>query len=169
LSSPHVPTARRRERGVALITAIIVTLIVALITGGIAQLLIADLSMSRLTLWDAQAQYLAQAGVEHQIYLLKANKAAGAIPSTNYPATGDQRGWYATALACLLNCSGNPSARRWRITSTGEIRQYQPDGTWTVLQTRIIAVEVDITYTGASPAYGTPERVTVVRWEETLP
>lgn len=150
-----------------MIMAIIVTLILALIVGGVAQIVVADLEMSRLVRWDTTATYLAQAAVEHQIYLLKANKDAGAIPYTNYPVTADQRGWYVTASTCLLNCSGNVAARRWCILATGEIRRYT-DGTFTVLQTRTIRAEVDITYGGASPLYGTPLRVTVLRWEEDL-
>lgn len=149
--------------------ATIVTLIVALIVGGVAQLVVADLEMGRLVRWDTSATYLAQAAVEHQIYLLKANKDAGAIAYTNYPVTGDQRAWYVTSLTCLLNCSGNPSARRWRIQATGELRRYNPDSTWVVLQMRTLVAEVDITYTGASPLYGNVLKVTTFRWEEALP
>ena len=149
--------------------AIVVTLIVALIVAGIAQVTVADFEMSRLTRWDVTAQYLAQAGVEHQIYLLKGNKDSGAIAYTNYPVTADQRYWYITTLTCLLNCAGNVAARRWRIQSTGEIRQYNGVG-YTVLQTRTLSAEVNITYDGVAPnLYLYPQRVTVLRWEETLP
>ncbi|MBM3470164.1 MAG: hypothetical protein FJX73_05150 [Armatimonadetes bacterium] len=148
--------------------AIIVTLIVALIVGGIAQLVVADLEMGRLVQWDTSATYLAQAAIEHQIYLLKANKDAGPIAYTNYPVTPDQRSWYVTSRTCLLNCSGNVAARRWCVLATGEIRRYNPDATFTVLQTRTLRSEVDITYGGASPLYGTPLKVTVLRWEEDL-
>ncbi len=150
--------------------AIVVTLILALIAGGIAQVMVADLEMGRLTRWDAAALYLAQAGLEHQIYLLKGNKDAAAVPYTQYPASADQRGWYITSLTCLLNCSGTPppSARRWCVLATGEIRRYNPDATFTVLHTRTVRADVDITYEGASPLYGTPRRVTVLRWEEDL-
>ncbi|MDR7420073.1 MAG: hypothetical protein QN178_14305 [Armatimonadota bacterium] len=169
---PHSPP-RRGQEGFALILAIVVTLTLALIVAGIAQVILADQEMGRLTQWDAAALYLAQAGLEHQIYLLKANKAAGAIPPTSYPVTADQRFWYWTNLSapdgCLLNCTGNVASRRWRIRATGEIRRYNPDGTWTALQSRTILADVDITYTGTSPTYGTPLRVTVRRWEETLP
>jgi hypothetical protein len=149
--------------------AIVVTLLLALIVGGVAQVLVADLEIGRLALWDTTAQYLAQAGLEHQIYLLKANKNAGAIADTNFPATTDQRGWFRTSLACTLNCTGNPAARRWAIRSSGELRRYHPDGTWTVLQTRTLFAEVDIAYGGTTPLYGAPLRVTVATWEEVLP
>jgi hypothetical protein len=149
--------------------AIVVTLIVALIVAGIAQVTVADFEMNRLTRWDVTAQYLAQAGIEHQIYALKANKDAAAIAYTNFPSTADTRYWYVTSLTCLLNCSGSVAARRWRIQSTGEIRLYS-GGTYTSLQTRTIAVQVDITYDGVAPnLYAYPQRVTLQRWEETLP
>lgn len=150
--------------------AIVVTLILALIAGGIAQVVVADLEMGHLTRWDAVALYLAQAALEHQVYLLKEDKDAAAVPYTQYPVTADQRGWYATSLTCLLNCSGTPapSARRWCVLATGEIRRYNPDATFSVLHSRTIRAEVDITYGGASPLYGTPLKVTVLRWEEDL-
>jgi hypothetical protein len=151
----------------------VVTLMLAMIVAAIAHLTLADLEMGRLTRWDATAQYLAQAAVEHQIFLLKGNKAAGAIPYTNYPVTIDQRFWYTTSLSspdgCVLNCAGNVAARRWRVRATGEVRQYDASGGWTVVQTRTILAEVDITYAGTAPAYGNALRVTVLRWEEALP
>jgi hypothetical protein len=149
--------------------AVVMALVVALIVAGVAQLVAADLDVARLTQWDTTAQYVAQAGLEHQIYLLKANKDAGAIAYTNYPVTPDQRTWYVTSVTCLLNCAGNVPSRRWRVLSTGEIRQYNPDLTWTVLQTRTLQAEVDITYTGLAPLYANPQRITVLRWEEVLP
>ncbi|MDQ7840640.1 MAG: hypothetical protein RDU83_06385 [bacterium] len=155
--------------------AVVVTMILALIVAGIAQLMIAEMEMGRLTRWDAEAQYLAQAGLEHQIYLLKADKTAAAVPYTNYPVTLDQRTWYITTRRCLLSTpadctsivAADIAARRWCILSTGEIRRYT-GATFVVLQTRTIRAEVDITYGGASPLYGTPLRVTTLRWEEDL-
>ncbi len=172
-SPPHdrAPTPRERrpgEEGVALILAIVITLLVALIVAGIAQVTVADFEMSRLTRWDTTALYLAQAGIEHQLYVLKGNKDGAGIAYTNYPVTADQRFWYMTTLTCLLNCASNTAARRWRIQSIGEIRQY--DGvTYTVLQTRTITVEANITYDGTAPVYGYPLKVTLQRWEEAVP
>ena len=159
----------RDEQGVALIMAVVVILILALLVAGIAQVMVSETQMGQATKWDATAQYLAQVGVEHQIYLLKDNKAAASIPYTNYPVTADQAYWYTTTLTCLLNCAGNVSARRWSVRSTGEIRQYN-GVSYTVLQTRTIVAEVDITYDGVTPnLYRYPQRVTVFRWEEALP
>jgi Tfp pilus assembly protein PilX len=162
-------SSRPGEEGVALIMAVLMTVIVALVVAGIAQVLTADLDMGRVALWDTTAQYLAQAGLEHQIYLLKLDKNSAAIAYTNFPVTADQRGWYTTSLTCLLNCSGTVSARRWRVQSTGELRQYN-GLSYTVLQTRTINADVNITYDGVAPnLYAFPQKVTVLRWEEALP
>jgi len=149
--------------------AVVVALIIALLVAGIAWMTVAELEMGRLTRYDAIAQYMAQAAIEHQLYLLKDNKGAGPIAYTNYPVTPGQETWYTTSLTCLLNCTGNVAARRWSVRATGEIRQYS-GVSYTVLQTRTILTEVDITYDGVAPTlYQYPQRVTVLRWEEELP
>jgi hypothetical protein len=149
--------------------AVVVALIIALLVAGIAWMTVAELEMGRLTRYDVIAQYMAQAAIEHQLYLLKENKDADAIPYTNYPITPGQETWYTTSLTCLLNCSANTASRRWSIRATGEIRQYS-GVSYTVLQTRTILSEVDITYDGVTPnLYRYPQRVTIRRWEEELP
>ena len=149
--------------------AVVVALIIALLVAGIAWMTVAELEMGRLTRYDAIAQYMAQAAIEHQLYLLKDNKDAGPIAYTNYPVTPGQETWYTTSLTCLLNCTGNVATRRWSVRATGEIRQYS-GVSYTVLQTRTILTEVDITYDGVAPTlYRYPQRVTVLRWEEELP
>lgn len=160
---------RRGERGVALIMAVVVALILALLVAGIAWLTVADVEMERLTRYDAIAQYLAQAGLEHQLYLLKDNKDAAAIGPTNYPVTPGQETWYYTSMTCLLNCTANTASRRWSIRATGEIREYS-GMSYTVLQTRTIVALVDITYDGVAPnLYRYPQEITIRRWEEALP
>ena len=156
----------RDERGVALMIALVVILVLAVIVLSIANITTGEIEINRLTNWDTTAQYLAQAGVEHQIYLLKGNVNASAVPDTNSPVLpGETLGlgsrWYRTTLACQLNCSGTPSSRRWSIDSFGEIRQ---PGTVTTLQQRTIRAQVEITYSGASPT-----AVTLLRWEEVYP
>jgi hypothetical protein len=141
----------------------------AVVVAGIAQAVVAEMQIARLAQQDATAQYLAQAALEHQIFLLKDDKGTGDIADTNFPATADQRNWYRTTLVCLSNCSGNVEARRWRVTATGEIRRYNPDGTFVVLQRQTITADVAITYDGVSPLFGNPQRVTLLRWEETPP
>lgn len=157
----------RNQRGVALPMTLVTILILTALTAGLAEMTVAEIQMQGRTLQDAQATYLAQAALEHQIYLLKANKDAGALAPVNYPATGGQEYWYSTSLVCLLQCSSSRESRRWTITATGEIRT---PGAGTVLQTRAIRAIVEIAYSGNVPTpYQVPSRVTVLRWEEVFP
>ncbi|MDR7523493.1 MAG: hypothetical protein QN168_13645 [Armatimonadota bacterium] len=154
------------EAGTALVLALVVVLILALVTGGIAQLLTAETDMGQLMLQDAKALYLAQAGLEHQIYLLKGDKDAPGISPTEYPDTGDDRFWYSTTRTCLSPpsvCTAEEPARRWCILSVGEIRR-----NGTPVHTRVIRAEVEIAYQGTAPPYGPPLKATVLRWEEDL-
>jgi hypothetical protein len=113
------------------------------------------------------ANYLAQAGLEHQIYLLKGNKNAGAIGLTNYPATPGREYWYSTVVQCLLDCAVNFETRRWQIVSTGEIHQ---TGSPAVLQNRSLRAVVEIHYGGTGGSlFLFPTKVLVLRWEEVYP
>lgn len=167
------------ERGVALPMALIVMLILALLIVTLAEITTAELEIERRTFWDTRAQYLAQAGVEHQIYALKGNKDAGSVWAVNFPATPGQEYWYTVTRTCLsqlsagdpaVSCTANRETRRWEINSTGEVRRRNPDLTFTVLQTRSLRVWVEIRYSGTAPdLYRFPVRVTVHRWEEAYP
>jgi len=155
--------AVHNERGVALVLALVVILILAAIVLGIAHMTTAEIDIHRLTRWDTLLQYVAQAGVEHQIYVLKGNKDAAAVGYTNYPAISGAY-LYITSLACTLNCTLNPAVRRWTITSFGEI--------WgaTLLQQRTVRAQVEITYvTCGGVTNGCPSNVTLLRWEEVYP
>ena len=157
------------ERGVALPLALVVLLILAALAVALADLTAAELDTGRWTRWDVQAQYLAQAGIEHQIYTLKANKNAGALAAVNYPLTPGQEYWYSTTVTCLLQCPPTyRESRRWRIVSTGEIRE---PGSPTVLQTRAIRADVEIAYAwdSGTNSYRLPTAVTILRWEEVYP
>ncbi len=161
----------REERGVALPMALLILLILAALAVALAELTEAELDVGRLTRWDVQAQYLAQAGMEHQIYLLKANKNAAAIAATNYPVTAGAEFWYTTTMTCLLQCGTDRESRRWEIVATGEIRQ---PGGGPVLQTRAIRARVEIAYAWGGPVGGPfgfvlPTEVTILRWEEVYP
>ncbi len=166
--------SRRRgvlgEEGVALIIALVVVLILAAIVLAMGQMTSGELEIHRLSRWDTLAQYLAQAGVEHQIYLLKENRDAGAVPYIEYPqlpqyAPGLGPFWYIASRTCTLNCTGTPSLREWSIQSYGEIWNYDSaTATWTLLQQRTIRAGVRITYSGSSPT-----AVTLLRWEEAYP
>jgi len=155
------------ERGVALPLALLVILILTALTAGLAEMTVAEIEMQGRTLQDTTAVYLALAGLEHQIYALKANKNAGSLAAVNYPITAGAEYWYSTTLACLLQCSSNRESRRWEIVATGEIRKA---GTGTVLQTRAIRAIVEIAYAGSAPTlYQFPSKVTMLRWEEVYP
>jgi len=145
----------------------LVVLILSALMLGLAETLTSEFSSALPASRDVRANYLAQAGIEHQIYLLKANKNAGAIGLTNYPVTPGQEYWYSTTLQCLLSCSTNFETRRWQITGTGEIHL---SGTSTVLQTRTIRALVEIHYGGSGGSlFLFPTRVLVLRWEEVYP
>src|SRR5437879_12679129 len=125
----------RDERGFALPLAMLVVLILSALMLGLAETLTSEFSAALPASRDLRAAYLAQAGVEHQIYLLKANKDAAPIGLTNYPVTSGTEYWFSTTRTCLLNCSTNFETRRWQIVSTGEVHLA---GTSTVVQTRTI-------------------------------
>lgn len=155
------------ERGVALIMALITVLILSALMLGLAQTTTSDLGVAQSTLWDIRALYLAEAGIEHQTYVLKANKDAGPLGSVNYPVTPGQEYWFSTTLTCLLGCGVNRETRRWQIVGTGEV--HLPNSA-TVLQTRAIRALVEIDYGGSGAnLFQFPRRVIVLRWEEVYP
>ena len=163
----------RDERGFALPLAMLVVLILSALMLGLAETLTSEFSAALPASRDLRAGYLAQAGVEHQIYLLKANKGAAAIALTNFPVTPGLEYWYSTSLQCLkrdpadLNCSTNFETRRWQIVSTGEVHLA---GTATVVQTRSIRAVVEIHYGGSGASlFLFPTKVLVLRWEEVYP
>jgi type II secretory pathway component PulK len=155
------------ERGVALIMALVIVLILSALMLGVAQTTTSDLGVAQSTLWDIRSLYLAEAGIEHQIYVLKANKDAGPLGSVNYPVTPGQEYWYRTTLTCLLGCGVNRETRRWQIVGTGEV--HLPNSA-TILQTRALRTLVEITYRGTGAnLFLFPRGVTVLRWEEVYP
>jgi type II secretory pathway component PulK len=169
-SRVHLPPAVRAlhgERGLALPLAMLVVMILSAITLELALTSTAEFGDALATARDLRAGYLAQAGIEHQIYLLKANKDAGPIGLTNYPVTPGRDYWYSTTLQCLLSCGANFETRRWQLVATGEIHQA---GSATVLQTRSIRALVEIHYGGTGSAlFQIPTQVLVLRWEEVYP
>ncbi len=151
----------------ALILALVIVLILAALMLALADTTTSEIGITQATDRDLRALYLAEAGIEHQIYALKADKTAGALGPVNYPVTPGQEYWYSTALTCLLHCGGNWETRRWQIVATGQVRL---SGSSTVLQTRSVRAIVEIRYGGggATPFQG-PTAVTVLRWEEVYP
>jgi Tfp pilus assembly protein PilX len=158
------------ERGIAMIMALMIIMVLVVIVLAITQMTTGELEIHRLSRSDTRTQYLAQAGVEHQIYRFKEDRNAAAIAYTNYPVlAGETPGfgalWYRTTRTCTLNCTGTPALRRWTIDSFGEIRNYDPiSATFTTVQQRTVRVQVEIAYSGSSPT-----AVTLLRWEEVYP
>ncbi len=153
----------------ALPLALLVLLVLSTLAVALAEMTAAEVDVGRWTRWDLQAQYLAQAAIEHQVYALKADKDAAALGPVNYPATPGAEYWYSTTLTCLLQCTSDREHRRWRIVGTGEVRA--PGGT--VLQRRAVRAEVEIAYAWGSAGFATgfiiPTAVTYLRWEEVYP
>jgi hypothetical protein len=155
------------ERGLALPMALFVVLVLSALMLELAASTTSEFGAALPAHRDVEANYLAQAGLEHQIYALKADKNAGSIPWTNYPPTPGQENWYSTTVQCLLSCGANFETRRWQIVSTGEIRQA---GSGTVLQTRSVRAVVEIHYGGSGASlFLVPIQVRVLRWEEVYP
>jgi type II secretory pathway component PulK len=155
------------ERGLALPMAMLVVMMLSAIMLELALTSTAEFGAALPAARDVSAGYLAQAGIEHQIYLLKANKNAGPIGLTNYPVTPGREYWYSTTLQCLLSCGINFETRRWQIVSTGEIHQA---GSATVLQTRSVRAVAEIHYGGSGGSlFQFPTQVLIMRWEEVYP
>ncbi len=150
-----------------MILALVIVLILAALMLGLADTTISEIGITQATDWDLRAFYLAEAGIEHQIYVLKANKNAGPVGPVNYPVTPGQEYWYSTALTCLLHCGVNWETQRWQIVSTGQVRL---PGSATVLQTRSLRAIVEIRFGGSGATlFQDPTRVTVLRREEAYP
>ncbi len=182
----RIQGAVREEGGVAMIMALVVVLILAAIVLAMTFMTTAEVDTHRLSRWDTFAQYVAQAGIEHQIYLLKGDKNACAVPYQQYPVlSGETPGlgvwWYVTALTCIATpgdtCTldvttgcptGNPTSRRWTIDSFGENWDC-PTPCSTLRHQRTIRAQVDITYVTCAATNGCPSSVTLLRWERVEP
>lgn len=164
----------RDERGVALALTLVLILILSVIILGVAQVTTTELDIHRNSRWDDIDRYLAHAGVEHQIYLLKGNQSAAAVPYQNYPLlTGETSGcgklWYVTTLTCTLNCTGSTqTTRQWTIVSNGEVWITPDCVSFTLLQQRQVRAQVQITYQSVGGVM-IPQSVSFLRWEEVYP
>lgn len=164
----------RDDRGVALPLALMLILILSLVILGVSQITTTALDVNRYSRWDNIDRYLAHAGIEHQIYLLKQDQTAGAVSYQNYPVlSGETSGcgkfWYMTTLTCTLNCAGSTqTTRQWTIVANGEVRNTTNCVTFTRLQQRQIRAQLQITYQ-AIGATMVPQSVSFLRWEEVYP
>lgn len=170
-----------RQDGLALPLTLFVLVVLALLTAAVAGTTTAELESSQLVDRDRRALYLAEAGLEHQIYALKVNKDTGPVGTVSLGGSPTEER-YVVDLRCLQElsagrtCTGNRESRTWLITSTGELRQ----GT-SLVHSRTVEAVVEIRYCGgaqnvrgvgcpSSPStgslYGSPQRVLVRRWQQ---
>ncbi len=168
--------AREGQDGLALPVTLFALAVLALLTAALAGTTTSELESGRLVDWDRRALYLAEAGLEHQIFVLKQDKNA---PSVGTVSLGGSplEGRYQVTVTCLEftsaggTCTANRESRTWRITSTGQLWQ----GT-TLVHSRTVEALVEIRYCGGAPnvrgcpttgpVYGSPEAVLVHRWEQ---
>jgi uncharacterized protein YjeT (DUF2065 family) len=155
------------ERGMALALALVLVLILTGIILTVAQITTSELENHRMSRSDDTLRYVAIAGLEHQLYLYKADINAAATGYVNYPVlpsetTGCGAYWYnVSSITCTLPCTGTTS-RQWTIQSDGE--NWINGCATTLIQQRSIRALVTIYYSGTSPT-----GVTFQRWEEIYP
>lgn len=161
------------EGGVALILALVVIVILAAIVLAVAQITTSELEIHRLDRWDDALRFVGIAGLEHQIYNLKANQQGASVGYVNYPVLpGETSGcgayWYNVSRTCVnpSACTGNYPSRQFSIRSDGEI--WTIGCATTLQQQRSIRATVTITYVKSGPNW-VPTGVTFQRWEEVYP
>jgi len=160
----------QEDRGVALALTLVIILILAAIVLGTASVTTSEVEIERLSRWDTQTQYLAQAAAEHLIYLLKRDKPTDVtLAPVNFPVTTGQESWYFAAAICQSGCAAD--TRTWTITASGEMRRAGSGPpsvgspcTDPCLQRRDLRIAVQIEYASANPI-----AVTLTRWEEIYP
>lgn len=162
------------ERGLALPLTLFALVVLAVLTAALAGTTTAELESARLVDWDRKALYLAEAGLEHQIFLLKQDKDAPAVGTVSVGGS-PLEGRYTVEVECLPlasaggTCTENRESRTWRITSRGELWQ-----AGAMVYSRTVEAVVEIRYCGGmdntkgcpttGPMYGSPEAVVVRRW-----
>lgn len=173
--NPLVSPPYRGQDGLALPVTLFALAVLALLTAALAGTTTAELESERLVDWDRRALYLAEAGLEHQIFALKQNKDAGDVGTVSMGGSALE-GRYNVIRQCVTlasaggTCTDNRESRTWRITSRGELWQGA-----TLVHTRTVEALVEIRYCGgadnvkgcptAGALYGSPEAVLVHRWE----
>ncbi len=141
----------------------------------VAPISTSELEIHSMNRFDNALRYVGIAGLEHQIYNLKANQQGASVGYVNYPVLpGESSGcgayWYNVARTCVnpSSCSGNYPSRQFSIRSDGE-QWFSPNCvTWTLFQQRSVRATVTITYVKSGPNW-IPTGVTFQRWEEVYP
>ena len=173
--NPLVSPPYRGQDGLAMPVTLFALAVLALLTAALAGTTTAELESERLVDWDRRALYLAEAGLEHQIFALKQDKDSGDVGTVSMGGS-PLEGRYHVIRQCVdlasagSTCRDNRESRTWRITSRGELWQGA-----TLVHTRTVEALVEIRYCGGADnvkgcptggaAYGSPEAVLIHRWE----
>ena len=126
----------REARGAALVIALIVMSMLSLLTIGSLEMLTVNVQIANNHMHDLQALYIADAGVEHAISVLRNNPT---VPSGTYGPLEFPAGSGNTYTVAIVN--SYPSDGNVLITSTGAVSDFQR------------SVEVQVEITGASSPY----------------
>jgi hypothetical protein len=148
------------ERGLAFPMTLFVLVVLALLAAALGSSTASGLEGARLADWNRKALYAAEAGVEHQIHLLKEGSPEEGSPA---PASGSLGGSpgvrYRVTQVTGLEPTGRCSPlreERWQITARGELVQGAA-----VVAARQVQAVVEICFLGSSP-----QRVFVEDWRE---
>lgn len=118
---------RSDERGLALPLTLFVLAVLALLTAVLAGTTTAEVGSERLADWDRRALYAAEAGVEHQIFELKANPLAGPVGPVSMGGSPLEVRYQVTGLTPVVPpvgfgpCPG--LGPQWEITGVGQLWQ----------------------------------------------
>jgi len=153
--------------------ALVVIVILATVVLTVAPISTSELEIHRLNRFDDALRYVGIAGLEHQIYNLKAYQQAASVGYVNYPVLpGETSGcgayWYNVSRTCVnpSSCNGNYPSRQFSIRSDGEI--WINGCATTLQQQRSVRATVMIIYVKSGPNWY-PTGVTFQRWEEVYP
>lgn len=114
--------------GFALPLTLFVLTIVGLLTAALAGATTAQLGVGRLADWDRRALYAAEAGVEHQVFALKADRGAGPVGPVSMGGSPLEARYQVVSLVPSAPggvCSAEPGADEswWEVTSLGQVWQ----------------------------------------------
>ncbi len=168
--------ASRREDGVAFPVTLFALTVLALLTAAVAGMTTAEVNSERLVDWDRRALYAAEAGLEHQLFVLQQDQEAGAVGTVSLGGSPLEQRYTVTVqctplLSARATCSGEAESRTWEVTSRGQLVQGS-----TVVHERVVRALVEVRYCGGAPSadprcpgggplYGTPRAVLIRRWE----
>jgi hypothetical protein len=138
------------ERGLAFPMTLFVLVVLALLAAALGSSTASGLEGARLADWNRKALYAAEAGVEHQIHLLKEGSEEGSAAPTSGSLGGSPGVRYqvtqVTGLEPTGRCSLPLREERWQITARGELVQGAA-----VVAARQVQAVVEICFLGSSP------------------